>query len=267
VQHDFFSATPGPMLDFIPAPATQGIIRSAGLICRADTNRMILCYDDEKEDILRFCIPDDTGRLDFLFNVYALDPRYELYTDMRVSPSDAVPCYSTLESSFAVENGLQLKAASGTAVKKISERATPDENNRQPVKRPVFRVLVSRAEQDTLEHQEYFIRCKARATCWKYYLLGELAEQEMEIIDLRGEVQFQCAGRQTPFPDRHATVFYSAEPILLEERSDRRFQLRRQGGHGNKVLIKRLPNASVKNLSKEIIRGDEVYVSEIYINY
>ncbi len=150
----------------------------------------------------------------------------------------------------------------------MTERAATGGNGKYPVKRPVFIPNISLIEQDFQEQKEYLICCAARKTYWKYYLLGELAEQESEIIDLRGDIQFRrSSGRQTPFPNKEAAVFYSSEAIPLEERSNRQFQLRRQGSNGNKVLIKRLPNASVENLSKENIKGKEVDVSEIYINY
>ena len=267
IQHNFFSTTLGPLLDFVPIFETQAIIRSSGMISRAESNRIILCYDDEREEILRSCIPTDTGRLDFIFNIYALDPQYELYTDMSLSSSGTSPCYSSSEKSVALENGLHLETISGAAAKELANRATPDGDRRHPVKQPVFNVSISIAQQDSLEHQEYLIGCEARTTYWKYYILGELARQETEIIDLRGDIQFLRSDSQTPFPNREAAVFYSSEPIPLEERPNKQFQLRRPGSNGNKVLIKRLPNASVENLAKDIIKGKEVNVSEIYINY
>jgi hypothetical protein len=45
-----------------------------------------------------------------------------------------------------------------------------------------------------------------------------------------------------------------------------RFQLRENGAMGEKVLIKRLPNASVGQIHKEMIKQDAVLVSEMYIN-
>ncbi|MCW5203362.1 MAG: hypothetical protein QTN59_13755 [Candidatus Electrothrix communis] len=267
VQHSFFSTTSGPMLDFVPVLETQAVMRSADMIHRADNNRVIFCYDDAKEEILRCCIPKNTGRLDFIFHVYTTDPRYELYTESGLS-FGTIPCYSSLEKPVAREHGLQLERINENAAQQMTERAATGGNGKYPVKRPVFILNISLIEQDFQEQKEYLICCAARKTYWKYYLLGELAEQESEIIDLRGDIQFRrSSGRQTPFPNKEAAVFYSSEAIPLEERSNRQFQLRRQGSNGNKVLIKRLPNASVENLSKENIKGKEVDVSEIYINY
>jgi hypothetical protein len=266
VQHSFFSTTSGPMLDFVPVSETQDVMRSADMIRRADNNRVILCYDDTKEEILRCCIPKNTGKLDFIFHVYTTDPCYELYTESGIS-SGTIPCYSSIEKSVALEHGLRLEAINENATKQMTERAATGGNGKYPVKRPVFILNISLTEQDFQEQKEYLICCAAQKTYWKYYLLGELAKQETELIDLRGDIQFLRSDRQTPFPNREAAVFYSSEAIPLEERPNRQFQLRRQGSNGNKVLIKRLPNASVENLSKENIKGKEVYVSEIYINY
>jgi hypothetical protein len=268
VQHDFFPATSGPLLDFVPTPETQGIIRSADLLIRTESNRIIICYDDEKEEILQYCISGSTGNLEFVFNVYAQDPQYELYTDMQGSLSGIPPGYSNLEKCISVENRLRLEAMNNAAAKELAERAAVQAGNTgYPVKQPIFNVSISLTKQDSLEHPEYFILCAARKTYWKYYLLGELAEQETELIDLRGEILFRCAGQQNPFPGRPATVFYSAEPVALKQRAAKQFQLRQGGSNGNKVLIKRLPNASVENLAQDTLKGEKVDVSEIYINY
>ena len=259
VQHSFFSATSGPVLHFVPHPQTERIIKNANLLSRNTINRLILCYNHEQKAILDCFIPENDSTLDFSFDVYSSDPHYSTYTEPYVFPSNTLPFFSNRGNYVPVKEGVQLKPEAVSARK---------QKNYSIIQPPLFKITISLAKKDNLDdHKEYIICHVARQTYWKYYFLGELAKKEAMVNDMHGKMQFRYAGKQTPFPDTPARVYYSTEPIILRDRPDQRFQLRQLGEAGDKVLIKRLPNASAKNLSREIIQDKEVYVSEIFINY
>ncbi|XCN73110.1 MAG: hypothetical protein Q3M24_23045 [Candidatus Electrothrix aestuarii] len=268
LQHNFFPTTnSGPELDFVPSMETQTVMQSVGMLSRVDKNRILLSYDDEKEEILLSCIPMDTQQLEFIFQVYAQDLYFGLYSES--SSAEEAPCYSNIKKNrkknTAEEDGIFLTRCAGDQALAIRERA--GNHARYPAQPAVLNFVISITKETYKEPKEYLIHCASRKTYWKYYLLGELADHEAEIIDLKGEINFQNAGHQFPFPGRTAMVFYSTEPIPLEERPNRQFQLRQSGNNGNKVLIKRLPNASIENLARDTLKGEQVNVSEIYINY
>ncbi len=66
--------------------------------------------------------------------------------------------------------------------------------------------------------------------------------------------------------DRQAVLLQSSAAIPLQEQPPQRLQLRESGAMGDKVLIKRLPNASIHQTYSEPINGKMENVSEIYVS-
>ncbi len=66
--------------------------------------------------------------------------------------------------------------------------------------------------------------------------------------------------------NKRAQVFISNAPIPMREVHGQRFQLKENGQMGEKVLIKRLPNAVVSQINREVVDGRAVLVSEMYVN-
>lgn len=280
VRHVFFSTNSGPCFEFVPTSRTGHIIKNADLLFRAEADRFMVAYDLDAAEALRLFILGDNNNLDFKFNVYARDPYFANYTDVSSDPSGSIPCFNNRLKVTETAAGRHLEmidhvvAGESSGLDDISHRASL-------ARKPAFRVTIGVSGQwldavpgqDRAEQGEYVIRFAARKTYWKYYLLGAFAEKaahgdkQIRIIDQRGDIQFHAAGLQTPFTGTAAAVFYSNEPIALRERPDNRFQLRQQVSGGEKVLVKRLANASAVNLYREVVNGKEAYVSEIYVNY
>jgi hypothetical protein len=246
VEHDFFSSAHDLQLNFQPDQTTAHLLRNADLLFRTDTNRFSVCFASNALEILESFSASSIDGLDFTFKVIALDPHFLYYTDWQ---ADVSPWYRNAPTSDAATELLLVNAL-------IADR----------IELSAFMVTINISKENIIKAKEYSISLKARATYWKYYLLGKLAEKETKIIDLAGKEHFYCAGVQRPFPDVPAMVFYSMEKIPLQERPSQRFQLRQQGSAGDKVLIKHLQNAGSENLAKEFIHEKEVYVSEVYIN-
>ena len=147
-------------------------------------------------------------------------------------------------------------------------------NKKDRLTRPVFIAHISitakesRLLQDRTKaaFKNYYVKFNARQTFWKYYLLGNMERGKLYVTDLNKENEFVSAGRESLPDSRTALIMRSTSPIPLREKFDCRFQLRQEGKAGEKVIIKRLPFASARQLSREIINNKDAEVSEIFIN-
>ncbi|WP_417910180.1 hypothetical protein [Candidatus Electronema sp. PJ] len=255
VQHSFFRTTRGPDLEFVPTPACAQLINKAHLLLRTDGQGLLLCFDTDAVEILRSFLAVENNALLFTFDVYTQDMWFACYTDPADQSAEAVTCYDSRLKSTESTDGLVLAKTA------ILERRLG--------RKPVFTILISVSEHSLTNAVgiDYVIPLAARRTYWKYYLFGTLAEHELRIVDLQGQVQFKSAGMQMPFPDTSAVAFYSTDLIALRDRPENRFQLRQQGLRGEKVLIKRLKNAGAEQFQQECLEGKHVELSEIFINY
>ena len=113
----------------------------------------------------------------------------------------------------------------------------------------------------------FLVRFGARASIWKYHFMSELDAANPVIVDLDDKLRFNPCGR-TPLPgNRSALTFASEHLIDMRNTPRQRLQLRDPGELGDRILIKRLPNARVAAIGREITEGSAVpvFVSEIYI--
>jgi hypothetical protein len=107
----------------------------------------------------------------------------------------------------------------------------------------------------------------SRATYWKYLLLGDWSGEAPEIVDAAQQVGFESAVPEPLADGSIALAIRSSEPLPLQARPDRRFQLRsrRSARTSSRVLIKRLPSASPRGFGRIHIAGVPALVSEIYV--
>ena len=118
--------------------------------------------------------------------------------------------------------------------------------------------------------RQLICRLQARATVWKYCLVGNWADvhdaQPVQVVDLAQAWQFEAAVEELLPNGQKALTVRSTKSIPLQQRSDQRFQLRQRSAGTDKVLIKRLPVASPRYLSRETLGGLSTQVSEIYLH-
>ena len=114
--------------------------------------------------------------------------------------------------------------------------------------------------------RKFYIRFTTNQTYWKYYILGDLSKRNVYIADLDNALQFENLGNVTLPGNRTAIQLLSSKAISLHELPDQRLQLKESTGTGDRVLVKRLPNASVEQVHAEMISDKIASVSEIYIN-
>jgi len=112
----------------------------------------------------------------------------------------------------------------------------------------------------------YSICFAARRTFWTYYLLGSFAREGLYMEDAKDEVEFDALG-EVALPDgRVAHGFRTTTRLPLQDRYHNRFQIIDPAAVGDRVLMARMPGAGVRQTYPERRHGEEVMVSEIFIN-
>jgi len=112
------------------------------------------------------------------------------------------------------------------------------------------------------------IQLHTRALHWKYFFFGDLARYDLHIEDTDPEnpVGFSACDEVLV---KSGKALISRAPLPMGQEPQQRLQLKDKNNPG-KVLIKRLPNASMKKIGKSRSPsgsdGESVYVAEIYIN-
>jgi hypothetical protein len=278
VEHSFFSEGLCLYLDPVPTPRTDVVIKNAGLLIRNTLNGVRVFRDEKRSESLQLYAADPDEPLSLGFKVFSRDPFFENYTEPPAHQEDSILYFGNrgveidTTGKFRLHDG---EYVSETDFEKLNSpllEGTLSKKDR--LLRPMFIVQIGVSEEDVslfddqskATAKNYYIKFKARQTFWKYYLLGDIARQDSYIADLNKETEFDFAGRESLSDNRVALTFRSQTPIPLQEKSDCRFQLRERNSGGGKVLINRLPVASANQISKEVIEGEEAFVSEVFVN-
>lgn len=140
-------------------------------------------------------------------------------------------------------------------------------------RQPLFSVEIEHrpAPSDLASPGTYRIALASKKIHWKYFFSGALAAKKLSIVDLDGADAADSAQgirfAQSDWPATHDGAAYTSETALpIQRLPQQRLQLREHGVAG-KVLIRRLPNASIEKLGKERGRdGLSMIVAEIYIH-
>lgn len=275
IEHAYFANHSCKSLDFRPTTACRASLQNAGLILKSSECGIAVFCEDDKLDILRLHAEDG---LTLTFKVSSKDPRFILYTTPAARRDDAVLFFSNQEVARD-ENGAQMlhkgQYASEQAFIPLDSKQLDDVLEcKDYVARPDFIVQIRISAQEgglcseniDKEARKFYIRFAVNQTFWKYFILGELSERNLYIADLDNEIQFANVGETTLPGSRKGIMLQSSVPIEMQEMQTKRFQLREQGSMGDKVLIKRMPNASLDFMNGEMIGGKMENVSEIYIN-
>jgi len=278
-EHAYFVDAACRGLQLVPTPASAALLANTGCLLRPLPHGVAVAFDREAADAVRLQIRDAHSPqaqgfcLDFLGTLP--DPRFALYTDL---PGPA-GMLLMLHSDAAVPEAARWRLHAQTCVSAAdqvpldrppaSELFTRRERLVPP--RLAVRVRVAEADLEQAEHggRRWLLRFQARATVWKYCVVGDWgdwARDEIQVVDLQRETGFDAA-QPEPLPDgRTALALRSLTRIPLHERPAQRFQLRGRSGGTERVLVKRLPVAGSSPWSIETIRGVPTPVSEIYVH-
>ncbi len=283
VEHRYFAGGLCPALYFVPTPQTAMLINNAGLLTRSMVNGVRVFYDTDSPDSLRLYASDAGEPLSLEYKVFSRDPNFFNYTELpETGPpgdeEDAILYFENYGSLIDETGRIKLQdqeyAGASDLEKLDSTLLEHILSARDRLAKPVCVVSIRIAEWAgvpldpgaTEVARRYFIGFDAKRTIWKYYLLGDMAVEELTISDLDNGIEFESTGMERLGDNRPALTFRSKTTIQMRQKQDMRFQLREQNSGGGKVLIRRLPVASANQIGRAVLDGEAVPVSEMFIN-
>lgn len=276
-EHTYFADAACRALQLLPTPASAALLANTGCLLRPLRHGVAVAYDRDAADAVRLQIRDAHTPLCLDFLGGTQDARFALYTDLPGPAATLLMFHS--DAALREDDGgrwrLHAQAHVSQADQVPLDKPPASEllTRRERLVPPRLAVRVRVSEHD-LDHAEptgkrYLLRFQARATVWKYYVVGDWgdwAQDQIHIVDLQRETGFDAAVPE-PLPDgRTALAVRSLTRIPLQERPAHRFQLRGRSGSTERVLVKRLPVAGSSPWSVETIRGEPTPVSEIYVH-
>lgn len=263
------------MLEFVPAEFCAAKLRNAGLLVKSSESGVAIYFDEEKIDILRLHAEDN---LTLAFKVFSKNGNFFRYTSPGAPPDNAVLFFSNRRVTQDMTGKQMLHLNPDvTAADRIELTADPLSeilDRKDYFVKPVFVLQLSITAgarglcSDKLDAaaRRFYIRFATNQTFWKYYILGDLSKRNVHIADLDNAIQFENLGKVLLPGNREAIQLQSSKAIPLQEQPDQRLQLKESTGMGDRILVKRLPNARVDQIHGEMLGGEMRNVSEIYID-
>jgi len=275
VEHMYFSNRVCKSLQFTPVPETARLLGRTDILVRATENRLSVFIDLDRLDGLR-AKAEDT--LVFTFKVFSDDPRFLHYTTPDILHGNAILYFDNQNTGRDAANRIVLHDGPYVSQKDFidmdSSQIAEELDSKDYHVRPTFVLkitvdenspLMAFDQQDSVQRQ-FFITFASNTTFWKYYLMDGLSGRKLYIADLDNTVDFEDAG-SVSLPGNHtAKIMLSKNPIPMQEHPVQRFQLKENGNQRDKVLIRRLPNASIDQVYAEPINGKMQNISEIYVH-
>lgn len=297
-RHAFFGEQAINRFRFAPSAATAAVLARLNIVCHANTDGLTLAAPEALHRALRSGTAATAAALELEFFAWSTGASFSLVT------APAPPTASTrllFHGACAVREGgnnWRLHAAaeadaSAWQPTTIPHRAAARDDSTLSALRPAFQMVLDGAAIAAALRESttprFLVRFGARRTHWKYYLPSELlalvpAGSAPAIIDLDGVLNFTEAGLTELPGQRSALTFISEQAVDMRQHPPQRLQLCAQGvgsviglaanparRTANRILIKRLPNASVAAVGRDVAAGsngagsDAMLVSEIYI--
>ncbi|MDQ1811712.1 hypothetical protein RBA41_00165 [Massilia sp. CCM 9210] len=269
-EHAYFPDGASANFRFVPTPQCAALLDRFGILTRPSARGLALAGQAAARADLQ------GGReagAELEFGVLSADPHFSLFTGLDAPAPDACLFF---HSARAQAEGVgrwrlhpdELAGPAAWRRPRVPDKAAGLAGQGA---RPAFFMVLALADVAGALAQAaapvWLVRFGARASVWKYHFLSDLDAPNPVIVDLDDKLRFAARGR-TPLPgNRSALTFASEQAIAMRKTPQQRLQLRDQGELGQRILIKRLPNASVAAIGREITEGSAVpvLVSEIYI--
>lgn len=275
IEHAYFAGLLCKSLRFVPTPATTSLLNKAGLLLRLTKNGISIFCEEDKMGVLRLHAEDDFV---LAFKVFSKDPYFSSYTLPSAKNDNMILCFNNQQITKDPDGKQRLHSDAYASELDYQDMASAQFSDvfepKDYLVKPCFviQIRMTADEQslcaETLDETErnFYIRCATNQTIWKYYILGDLAKRKIYIADLDNEIEFDELSDAGLPGDRQGKVLQSLSAIPMQEMSGQRFQLRETGSIGDKVLIKRLPNACIRRTDGKVVNGKIEIISEIYIN-
>lgn len=253
-RHDYFAGARVGDWAAVPEPQTRRFMQRFGMALRCNGQEMAVFIEGSQLAGLWSERDEDGQGRQLRFTIFSRDSNCAYYTDTNELPQPA-------EFVALAGNPLMQPIATQVVASSLKPGALA------VVALPLAGAVVIGADGAPQPlAAEYELRLRARATVWKYLLVGDWAEDPVRVVDVRDRVQFSAAQLELLPDGRNATTVYSMSPIGLSEQPALRFQLRGGERSSERILISRMPTASPSGLRHEVVGGVMTEVSEIFIN-
>ncbi|MBX3639890.1 MAG: hypothetical protein KF888_05165 [Nitrosomonas sp.] len=275
VEHMYFAGKICKSLKFVPTPATSRLLNRTDLLLRIIDNRLSVFFASEQLDILRLCAEDD---LIFTFKVFSHDENFSYYTQPDIQPGHTILYFDNQKLNQDQAGRFLLHAepqvSSGDFVDLESDLIRDDLDPKDRHIQPYFIIkIILRKDtplltlsRENVQLREFYIAFASNHSFWKYYLMDSLSGRSLYISDLDDTIEFEDAGNIVFPGNRSARMLQSTRAIPMYEQPAQRLQLKEVFDSRDRVLIKRLPNASIMQISTEPVKGKMENISEIYIH-
>ena len=288
ISHDFFENNMCSCLYLTPTDDTANVIENANLILKQSANGLQILCDKSKIDVLALYMNSSEDDFCFEFKAYSQDSYFNSYTEPYIKEKNKILYFDNRTDSTGVGDIIvsKNKMVSDKDIIALSFEAKEDYvskkakilksvfSRKDQFILPVFylRIYSKNKKKALLKHwlekgiTTYTVAFSARQTYWKYYLLGESANERTFIIDPEKKIKFQSLGDYVLADNRAAYIFRTTKKIPLQEKYNFRFQLKEKINDSEQVLLNKLPVACLSQTGKEVVERKETVVSEIYIN-
>jgi hypothetical protein len=273
VEHDYFVSGVANGLEFRPTAQTEKALQQCQLIIKSISGGILVLMDVENEHLAS----EDTV---LRFEVFATDVHFSTYTQALSQDKEQPAYYSTANVIGKNSAGMNILGVLPQLVEESVDHVKPVRPLKMSLAKPNFVVdcFIGSDDFDRVKQSQiddasavYCIPLSARWFYWKYYFFGDLASQKLAIHDLNSQAPMLFDECDEPIA-KNGKAYISQKEIVLTEVPSQRFQLRELKAvndlnSSGKVLVKRLPNASVQMLGKgRNSSGQAVLVAEIYVN-
>ncbi|WP_085315877.1 hypothetical protein [Derxia lacustris] len=263
VEHGYFSdglcrtARFAPAADFLRiAAAFGGIVRNIG-------SGIELHYDSERQDVLADLIGDATEPLTIRLDI-RFDADFANYTAGGLLGRQTLSL-SARDRAIDADGRIRLHS---DATLDFSERSAEHSQSARPGSEATEIGLSIALGPDDLARLplDCVMRFAPRSAYWKYLLVGDWPVEQLRIVDNDGQIDFTPTGNEALGAGQQASGFISARPLVIQQRSSCRFELRQSVDGIDKVMVKRLPVADASHFHRELRDGMPALLSEIYIH-
>ncbi|MGV3590390.1 MAG: hypothetical protein ACO1PZ_01800 [Gammaproteobacteria bacterium] len=257
VRHSYFAGGVCRDLAFEPDAETATLMRQ---------ERLLMKTTDSGFTLVAEMLPGlpRTENLALRFKAFAGDPLFASFTDE--AQELGMPLY------FSADAGTHGRLQPA----RMPETATSSAKTIERPRHPAFIVDFVLTPQDFqsssrsvyVPARSLTIELHTRALHWKYLFFGELARHDLYIEDTDPENPVSFSECNEPLVNSGKALI-SRRPLPMGQEPQQRLQLKDRSNAG-RVLIRRLPNASMKKIGKSRSPdgkdGESVYVAEIYVN-
>jgi hypothetical protein len=265
-EHIFYAGGIRSAFRYVATGATAEVVSRRSLLIRPACNGIAVFIRSSLE-----YEPDADVEVEstpiLAFKIFAEDPYFTQYTVPMSQDAYAVP-YLQSDCAKVDDDGRwrlhEQEYVDASVLQRIDgPTLAPHLSRKDVIVKPEAVVAVALGGGAAADPRRYYLRFSARKSLWKYYYVSEADAKNYSIVDLDNEIRFECTGAVNLPGNKRALMFLSNIEIEMRRMYARRFQLREQNGMGEKVLIRRLPNASVSRMGLD---EKGVLTAEIYIN-